>query len=293
MSSRTTAPPGRMEPQSPSRRPRRPTRSAPFSRPPRGITPCRLPSTARVVERRAFLDGAFPCRTMEGSRVRRLQGQPCGLPRPRRQLPRPDPAGAPAPDRHGGRRRLVGPCRHRLVPRSGAGIAGEERRRWKHRFWERFARPRGLPSTAPWRRQIRPRGLPGPTGPRRKRPGIEMPEPPAELRPWRPGIADTDYWDERSAFAGGRHRRAGDAGRPRAARGPGALIAPSALPGPQGESDTRAPAVRPRAAFRGLSLVRRARARHRHRDPCYRGWRCSVHLDSFLDKENGGEPGTA
>ena len=30
--------------------------------------------------------------------------------------------------------------------------------------------------------------------------GIEMPEPPAELRPWRPGIADTDYWDERSAF---------------------------------------------------------------------------------------------
>ena len=29
---------------------------------------------------------------------------------------------------------------------------------------------------------------------------IEMPEPPAELRPWRPAIADTDYWDERSAF---------------------------------------------------------------------------------------------
>ena len=35
-----------------------------------------------------------------------------------------------------------------------------------------------------------------------KEAGIEMPEPPAELRPWRPGIADTDYWDERSAFAG-------------------------------------------------------------------------------------------
>ena len=33
-----------------------------------------------------------------------------------------------------------------------------------------------------------------------KEAGIEMPEPPAELRPWRPGIADTDYWDERSAF---------------------------------------------------------------------------------------------
>ena len=35
-----------------------------------------------------------------------------------------------------------------------------------------------------------------------KEAGIEMPEPPAELRPWRPAIADTDYWDERSAFAG-------------------------------------------------------------------------------------------
>ena len=32
-----------------------------------------------------------------------------------------------------------------------------------------------------------------------KEAGIEMPEPPAELRPWRPAIADTDYWDERSA----------------------------------------------------------------------------------------------
>ena len=35
---------------------------------------------------------------------------------------------------------------------------------------------------------------------RAKEAGIEMPEPPAELRPWRPAIADTDYWDERSAF---------------------------------------------------------------------------------------------
>ena len=33
-----------------------------------------------------------------------------------------------------------------------------------------------------------------------KEAGIELPEPPAELRPWRPGIADTDYWDDRSAF---------------------------------------------------------------------------------------------
>ena len=33
-----------------------------------------------------------------------------------------------------------------------------------------------------------------------KKAGIEMPEPPAELRPWQPAIADTDYWDERSTF---------------------------------------------------------------------------------------------
>ena len=48
MSSRTTAPPGPMEPRSLSRRPRRPTRSARSSRPPRGIIPCRSPSTARL-----------------------------------------------------------------------------------------------------------------------------------------------------------------------------------------------------------------------------------------------------
>ena len=30
--------------------------------------------------------------------------------------------------------------------------------------------------------------------------GIELRVPPAELRPWRPAIADTNYWDERSAF---------------------------------------------------------------------------------------------
>ena len=33
-----------------------------------------------------------------------------------------------------------------------------------------------------------------------KESGVELPEPLAELRPWRPAIADTDYWDEQSAF---------------------------------------------------------------------------------------------
>ena len=105
-----------------------------------------------------------------------------------------------------------------------------------------------------------------------KEAGIKMPEPPAELRPWRPAIADTDYWDERSAFAGvgsGALVMQADPEPPEAQ----ALHRALGLTGLQGQSKPRAPAVRPRAAFRGLSLVRHTRARHRHRDPCYRGWR--------------------
>ena len=81
-----------------------------------------------------------------------------------------------------------------------------ERKRWRPRFWKRCARPRGLPSTAPWRRQIRLRALAWTDWHKAKEAGIEMPEPPAELRPWCPAIADTDYWDERSAFTGGGFR---------------------------------------------------------------------------------------
>ena len=109
---------------------------------------------------------------------------------------------------------------------------------------------------------------------RAKEAGIEMPEPPAELHPWRPAIADTDYWDERSAFtAVGSDTLVVQADpEPPEAQ---ALHRALGLAGLQGRIGTRAPAVRPRAAFRGLSLVRRARASHRHRDPCYRGWRRS------------------
>ena len=107
-----------------------------------------------------------------------------------------------------------------------------------------------------------------------KEAGIEMPEPPAELRPWRPAIADTDYWDERSAFAGVGTDAISNAGRPRAARGPGAPSRPRPCRAP-GRIGMHAPAVRPRATFRRLSLVRRARARNRHRNPRHRGWRRS------------------
>ena len=124
---------------------------------------------------------------------------------------------------------------------------------------------------------------------RAKEAGIEMPEPPAELRPWRPAIADTDYWDERSAFAGvdtGALVMQADPEPPEAQ----ALHRALGLAGFQGGSEAHAQAVRPRAAFRGLSLVRRARARHRTSRPAS-PWMAPVRsLDSFLDRENSGEP---
>ena len=116
---------------------------------------------------------------------------------------------------------------------------------------------------------------------------IEMPEPPAELRPWRPAIADTDYWDERSAFAGvGTDALVMQADpEPPEAQ---ALHRALGLAGLQ-DGSKHAPAVRPRATFRRLSLVRRARARHRHRDPCYRGWRRPF-IGQLPRSRGGGEP---
>ena len=144
-----------------------------------------LPVTidGEAVERRAFLDGAPPRGAMEGPRIRRLQGQPFGLPRPRRQLPRPDPAGAPAPDRHGGRRRLVGPGRHRLLPRSGAGPAREKGSGGDPASG---SDARGRPACRLPRHgagRSRHRGLPGPTGIRRKRPGSRCPSRPPSYAP--------------------------------------------------------------------------------------------------------------
>ena len=122
-----------------------------------------------------------------------------------------------------------------------------------------------------------------------KEAGIEMPEPPAELRPWRPAIADTDYWDERSTFAGRGFRRAGVAGRPRAARGPGApsRSRPCRAPGRIG---THTQAVRPRAKrFEGYPWYD-ALARVTGIETLVTVDGAVRSLDSFLNGENGGEP---
>ena len=86
--------------------------------------------------------------------------------------------------------------------------------------------------------------------------GIALPVPPAELRPWRPGIADIDDWRDTPTYA------------PVGA----ATMVMSVDPEPQDRADFlarrraggnrgRGVPVRRRYALRGLRLVRRARAR--------------------------------
>ena len=121
-----------------------------------------------------------------------------------------------------------------------------------------------------------------------KEAGIEMPEPPAELRPWRPGIADTDYWDERSAFT---------------AVGSGALMMRADPEPPEAQALHRA--LDPAGLRDGSERTLRLFAP----EPRFEGYRwydalarvTSIEtlvtvdaavrsLDYFIDRENGGEP---
>ena len=288
MSSRTTAPPGRMALRSPSKRPRRLTPSALSLRPPRGITPCQLPSTARLsnaapswTARSMWNHGRASCsassRTSHaGYRIPDVNFHGLTLPV---RLPQIDTVEGgtwsaradidSCPDLE-----LVLPARKEAVE---TPFLEEMREAARLAVYRAMAQADPAPRVAwtDWHKA--------------KEAGIEMPEPPAELRPWRPAIADTDYWDERSAFtAVGSDALVMQADpEPPEAQ---ALHRALGLTGLQDESTARAPAVRPRAEVRGLSLVRRARARHRHRDPRHRGWRRSFIGLASLDRENGGEP---
>ena len=126
--------------------------------------------------------------------------------------------------------------------------------------------------------------------------GIKIPEPPAELRPWRPSIADTDYWDERSTFtavgncAPGSSPETGprDAGRPRAARGTGAPSRAQARRAP-GWIGTALRLFAPEPRFDGYpwyDALARVTAIETH--VTVDGTNRS--LDSFRDSENSGEP---
>ena len=121
-----------------------------------------------------------------------------------------------------------------------------------------------------------------------KEAGIEMPEPPAELRPWRPAIADTDYWDERPAFAsvdtGGLVIQADP-------EPPEAQALHRAL-GPAGLQDESKPELRlfaPEPCFEGYRWYD-ALARVTDIETLVTVDGAARSLDSFIDQENGGEP---
>ena len=201
-----------------------------------------------------------PCRALARPRLRRLQEQAHRLQQPRPQLPRPHPRRAPAfaPGRRG--RHLVGACRHRGLPRAGAGAARPQ-----------GGRPDPLPrrdARAPQRLAIYRALAAADPAPRvsfadyRKAAdaGIALPVPPAELRSWRPGIADIDDWRAAPPYAPSRRRHTGYGGRSRTAGRPGLLARRRA-------GRDRRPPVRERHPLRGLRLVRRSRqgARRPHR----------------------------
>ena len=121
-----------------------------------------------------------------------------------------------------------------------------------------------------------------------KEAGIEMPEPPAELRPWRPAIADTDYWDERSAFT---------------AVGSGALVMQADPEPPEAQALHRA------LGLTGFQDESKPALRLFAPEPRFEGYpwydalarvtgietRVTVNgavrsLDYFTNRENGGEP---
>ena len=121
-----------------------------------------------------------------------------------------------------------------------------------------------------------------------KEAGIEMPEPPAELRPWRPAIADTDYWDERSAFAGvgtGALVMQADPEPPEAQ----ALHRALGLTGLQGGSERTLRLFAPEPRFDGYSWYD-ALARVTGIETLVTLDGAVRSLDFIANRENGGEP---
>ena len=121
-----------------------------------------------------------------------------------------------------------------------------------------------------------------------KEAGIEMPEPPAELRPWRPAIADTDYWDERSAFTAvgsGALVMQADPEPPEAQ----ALHRALGLTGLQGGSKPALRLLAPEPRFEGYPWYD-ALARVTGIETLVTVDGAVRSLDYFTNRENGGEP---
>ena len=121
-----------------------------------------------------------------------------------------------------------------------------------------------------------------------KEAGIEMPEPPTELRPWRPAIADTDYWDERSAFTAvgsGALVMQADPEPPEAQ----ALHRALGLTGLQGGSERTLRLFAPEPRFESYPWYDTL-ARVTGIETLVTVDGAVRSLDSFLDRENGCEP---
>ena len=188
-----------MEPRSPSRHPRRLTPSAPFLETAARHYPLPVTIDGEVIERRAFLDGALHVEPWKGLVFGVFKDSHAGY-----RIPDVNFHGLTLPVRlpqidtvEGGvwsaradidscpDLELVLPARKEAVE---TPFLEEMREAARLAVYRAMAQADPAPRVAwtDWHKA--------------KEAGIEMPEPPAELRSWRPAIADTDYWDERSAF---------------------------------------------------------------------------------------------
>ena len=123
-----------------------------------------------------------------------------------------------------------------------------------------------------------------------KEAGIEMPEPPAELRPWRPAIADTDLLGRavRLSQAVGTDAIS-NAGRPRASRGPGAPSRPRPYRAPGRIGSPRSGLFASEPRFEGYPWYD-ALARVTGIETLVTVDGAVRSLDSFREPQNGGEP---
>ena len=278
-----------MEPRSPSRRPRRPTRSAHSLRPLPATFPLPVTIGGETVERRAFLNGALHVEPWKGLVFGVFKDRHAGY-----RVPDVNFHGLTLPVRlpqidTDRRRRLVGTGRHRLLPQIWSWSCPRGKEAVETPFLEEMREAARLAVYRAMAQADSASRVAWTDWHGAKEVGIEMPEPPAELRPWRPAIADTDYWDERSAFTSGVGSGAlvmqADPEPPEAQ----ALHRALGLTGLQGRPDRTLRLFAPEPRFEGYPWYDTL-ARVTCIETLVTVDGAVRSLDSFLDREDGGEP---